>query len=50
MNRAAEAAVPEAKILLIESIKKMTLADAKSILTGPQDAATQYFKKPHQFK
>lgn len=45
MNRAAEAAVPEAKTLLIDSIKKMTLADAKSILTGPQDAATQYFKR-----
>ncbi len=45
MNRAAEAAVPEAKTLLVDSIKKMTLADAKTILTGPQDAATQYFKK-----
>lgn len=45
MNRAAEAAVPEAKTLLVDSIKKMTLADAKAILTGPQDAATQYFKK-----
>jgi hypothetical protein len=45
MNRAAEAAVPEAKALLVESIKKMTVADAKAILTGPQDAATQYFKK-----
>jgi hypothetical protein len=45
MNRAAEAAVPEAKALLVGSIKQMTLADAKSILTGPEDAATQYFKK-----
>ena len=45
MNRAAEAAVPEAKVLLIGSIKQMTLADAKAILTGSQDAATQYFKK-----
>jgi hypothetical protein len=45
MNRAAEAAVPEAKTLLIESVKKMSLADAKSILTGPDDAATQYFKR-----
>jgi hypothetical protein len=45
MNRAAEAAVPEAKALLVDSVKKMTLADAKDILTGPQDAATQYFKK-----
>ena len=45
MNRAAEAAVPEAKTLLIDSVKKMSLTDAKAILTGPQDAATQYFKK-----
>ena len=45
MNRAAEAAVPEAKALLVGSIKQMTLADAKAILTGSQDAATQYFKK-----
>jgi hypothetical protein len=45
MNRAAEAAVPEAKALLVDSIKKMSLTDAKAILTGPQDAATQYFKK-----
>lgn len=45
MNRAAEAAVPEAKALLTDSAKKMTLADAKSILTGGDDAATQYFKK-----
>ncbi len=45
MNRAAEAAVPEAKKLLVDSIKQMSVADAKAILTGPQDAATQYFKR-----
>ncbi|MGJ8619863.1 MAG: DUF4197 domain-containing protein [Methylophilaceae bacterium] len=45
MNRAAEAAAPEAKALLIDSIKQMSLADARAILTGPEDAATQYFKK-----
>jgi hypothetical protein len=45
MNRAAEAAVPEAKALLVSSIKQMSLSDAKAILTGPEDAATQYFKK-----
>jgi hypothetical protein len=48
MNRAAEAAVPEAKTLLVEAAKKMTLADAKAILGGSDDAATQYFKK-HTF-
>lgn len=45
MNRAAEAAVPEAKTLLVDSVKKMTLDDAKGILTGGDDAATQYFRK-----
>ena len=45
MNRAAEAAVPEAKVLLVDSVKQMTLADARAILTGPNDAATQYFKR-----
>jgi hypothetical protein len=45
MNRAAEAAVPEAKALLVSAIKKMTVADAKGILTGGDDAATLYFRK-----
>lgn len=45
MNRAAEAAAPEAKTLLVDAVKKMTVADAKAILTGGDDAATQYFKK-----
>jgi hypothetical protein len=45
MNRAAEAAVPEAKVLLLDSIRQMSIADATAILTGPDDAATQYFKR-----
>ena len=45
MNRAAEAAVPEAKTLLVGAVKKMTVEDAKGILTGGNDAATQYFRK-----
>ena len=45
MNRAAEAAVPEAKPLLVDAAKKMTVQDAKGILTGGQDSATQYFKR-----
>jgi hypothetical protein len=44
MNRAAEAAVPESKVLLKQALKQMTVADAKTILTGGDDAATQYFK------
>ncbi len=34
MNRAAEAAVPQARTLLVESVRKMTVQDAKGILTG----------------
>jgi hypothetical protein len=45
MNRAAEAAVPEAKPLFIDAVKQMSLADAKSILAGGDDAGTQYFRK-----
>ncbi|TIH09473.1 DUF4197 domain-containing protein [Pseudomonas leptonychotis] len=45
MNKAAEAAVPQAQALLVESVKKMTVQDAKSILAGPQDSATQYLNK-----
>jgi hypothetical protein len=45
MNRAAESAVPESKVLLKQALKQMTLADAKRILTGGDDAATQYFKQ-----
>src|SRR6186997_682914 len=36
MNRAAEAAVPEAKKLFVDSIRKMSVQDAKGILTGGQ--------------
>jgi len=45
MNRAAEAAVPEAKALLVDSVRKMSVQDANGILTGGQDSATQYFKR-----
>lgn len=45
MNRAAEAAVPEARALLIDAVRQMTLDDAKGILTGGQTAATDFFRK-----
>ena len=45
MNRAAENAVAEAKPILTESIKKMSVKDAKDILTGGEDSVTQYFKR-----
>jgi hypothetical protein len=48
MNRAAEAAVPEAKQLLVDAVRKMTVQDAKKILTGGDTAATDYFKRTSQ--
>lgn len=44
MNRAAEAAVPHAKTLLVDAVKAMTLEDAEGILTGGQTAATDFFR------
>lgn len=44
MNRAAEAAVPKAKSLFWNAIEQMTLDDAKRILDGPDNAATEYFR------
>ncbi len=48
MNRAAEAAVPEAKQLLVDAVKKMNVQDAKKILTGGNTAGTEYFKRNTQ--
>lgn len=48
MNRAAETAVPEAKSLLVNAIKQMSVDDAKKILSGGDDAITQYFKEKTQ--
>lgn len=45
MNHAAEQAVAEAKPILTDSIKKMSVQDAKGILTGGDDSVTQYFKR-----
>ena len=45
MNKAAEQAVPKAKVLLVDAVKKMSVDDAKKILAGGDDAATQYFKE-----
>jgi hypothetical protein len=45
MNHAAENAVAEAKPILVDSIKKMGVQDAKGILTGGDDSVTQYFKR-----
>jgi hypothetical protein len=45
MNKAAEAAVPQAQALLVDAVKKMSVDDAKAILGGGKDSATQYLSK-----
>jgi hypothetical protein len=45
MNRAAEQAGPKALDIFTDAASKMTIDDARAILNGPQDAATQYFKR-----
>jgi Protein of unknown function (DUF4197) len=45
MNRAAEKAVPEAKPLFVQAIRRMSIEDAKGILTGGDTSATEYFRK-----
>lgn len=44
MNQAAEKAAPEAKSIFWDAIAKMEITDAKNILNGADDEATQYFK------
>ncbi|MCA1938080.1 MAG: DUF4197 domain-containing protein [Dechloromonas sp.] len=45
MNHAAENAVAQAMPILSDSIKRMTLQDAKAILTGGDDSVTEYFRR-----
>jgi Protein of unknown function (DUF4197) len=43
MNRAAEAAVPQAKALLVSAVKAMSVDDGRRILTGGDNSVTQFF-------
>lgn len=43
MNRAAEAAVPEARSLLVSTVKSMSIEDARRIVTGGDDSVTRFF-------
>lgn len=45
MNHAAERAVGEARPILLDSIRKMTLQDAKGILTGGETSVTDFFRR-----
>ena len=43
MNRAAEAAVPEAKALLVNAVKSISVGDARRIISGGEDSVTRFF-------
>ena len=43
MNRAAEAAMPEAKSLLVGAVKAMSVEDARDIITGGDNSVTTFF-------
>lgn len=45
MNRAAETAVPEARTLLIQTVKAMSVEDALQIVRGPDNAVTAFFER-----
>lgn len=45
MNHAAEQAVAQAKPVFEDALRRMTLTDAKAILTGGDNAGTQYFRQ-----
>jgi hypothetical protein len=45
INRAAEQAAPKAAGIFGDAVSRMSIADARGILTGPKDSATQYFKR-----
>jgi hypothetical protein len=45
MNRAAEKAVPQVAQIFGDAIRKMTLSDARGILTGGDHAATDFFRR-----
>ncbi|MBF0358351.1 MAG: DUF4197 domain-containing protein [Magnetococcales bacterium] len=45
MNSAAEKAIPVTADIFADAIRNLTVKDAQAILQGPNDAATQYFKR-----
>jgi hypothetical protein len=44
MNRAAESAVPEALPIFTDALKSMTIDDAKKLVSGGDDSATEFFR------
>jgi len=44
LNRAAEAAAPQARAVFVDVIRGMTIQDAVDIVRGNEDAGTRYFR------
>lgn len=44
MNRAAESAVPQSRQLLSDAVARMSVTDAKKILTGGDTSVTRFFE------
>jgi Protein of unknown function (DUF4197) len=44
LNRSAEKAALEAKPIFVDAVKAMTFTDARNILNGPENGATEFFK------
>lgn len=44
MNRAAEAAMPEARHLLVQTVRNISVDDALRIVRGGDDAVTRFFE------
>ncbi|SCY03539.1 DUF4197 domain-containing protein [Nitrosospira sp. Nsp13] len=44
MNRVAEVAAAEARTLMLDTVEKLPVENARKILTGGDDAATRYFR------
>ena len=45
MNRAAEKAVPDAAHVFSDALRSISIEDGRSILTGSDDAATEFFRR-----
>lgn len=45
LNRAAEQAVPHVAEIFGNAVRQMSIQDARNILNGSQDAATQFFRR-----
>jgi len=45
MNRAAEKAVPATAKIFADTVSHLSLEDARKILSGPDNAATEYFRE-----